>query len=191
MARSPFVSLGIAAALVGFGAARAAEIPPSAVADGPEGPGIERATTAPVKSRPVSPEKAAQLAAVVPKFEPVPQPPAEPPPDLRETDKPRNTIIRLPDFVVQQRKAPVLKERDVLTAEAKLELALRKNPGLRFGSFWIFRNDGIALLMAAEEERLEKKREMGELIRLMPASQQKQVKPLVEQAFMREPASFR
>src|SRR5262249_41277505 len=66
------------------------------------------------RPRLMSAEVAAELAAKVPKFEPAPSmKPAEPSPDLRETDKPKNTIIRLPQYLVQERKLPPLKEREM------------------------------------------------------------------------------
>ena len=150
----------------------------------------------PTSARPraVSPAAAAQLASVTPKYESiVPVKPAEPLPDLRETDKPKNTIIRLPPYLVPESKPPpVLKERELLTPKARLELALKKYPGLRLGSFWIFNNDGIALAMLAEQERLDKKHEFEELADLMrfsdPAMADK-AKREVDRAFLR-PADF-
>jgi hypothetical protein len=79
----------------------------------------------------------------------------------------------------------VFNEREMLTPSARLELALKKYPGLRIGSFWIFRNDGVALAMLADEERLERKKEMQDLVSLLPTGQQKQLKPAVEETFMR------
>ncbi len=126
------------------------------------------------------------LAAATPKFNVTAvEKRAEPAPDLREIDPPRNTIIRLPSYVVQEEKPPVFKDRELPTAHGRLEMALQKYPGLRFGSFWIFRNDGVALAMLAEEERLQRMKEMGDLLTLLPVSQQRQVKPVVERTFMR------
>jgi hypothetical protein len=146
----------------------------------------------PARTRPISPAVATQLAAAAPKYDAATaqEKPAEPAPDLRETDKPRNTIIRLPNYIVRPEKPPVFKERELQTPQARRELALRKYPGLNIGSFWIFRNDGIALAMLAEEERLEQKREFEDLVSLMrisdPASHAT-VKREVEKAFVREP----
>lgn len=145
------------------------------------------------RPRVVSPAVAEQLSAVAPKYEPVPAKPPEPQPDLREIDKPRNTIVRLPPYLVPEKKEPpVLKERELLTPKARLEAALRKYPGLRVGSFWIFSNDGIALFMQQEEERLEKKREFegyAELMRLTDPQSAAALKREVDRAFLR-PADF-
>src|SRR5688572_26656981 len=54
--------------------------------------------TAPKKNRPVSSEVAAALAAASPKYTPPPPKPEPKPeeaqPDLRDIDKPKNTIVR-------------------------------------------------------------------------------------------------
>ncbi len=152
----------------------------------------------PNRARAISPATAAQLAAALPKFE---SPPATPVAaastdsgnpdsavDLREVDRPRNTIIRLPSYLVQEEKPVILTEREVQTPRARLHLALRKHPGLRLGSFWIFRNDGIALAMLAEEERLEQKQYFEDLVQLMQFSDpgtKATAKQGVDHAFMR------
>ena len=163
--------------------------PPAAVAAPAAEPKNENRTRA------ISPAAAAQLAAAVPKFEPPPPnsnpattASAEAPVDLREVDRPRNTIIRLPSYLVREEKPVILTEREVQTPKARLQLALKKHPGLRLGSFWIFRNDGIALAMLAEEERLEQKQHFEDLVQLMhfsdPASKAT-AKQSVEGTFMR------
>jgi hypothetical protein len=147
-------------------------------------------------SHAVSPDTAAKLAVVAPKFDSVPpkpettDAPAKPtePIDLREIDKPRNTIIRLPNYLVQEEKPSVIKEREVLTPKARLENAYKKHPGLHVGSLPFLSNDGIALFMQQEDERLERKSEFEDLVSLLrfgdPAHAA--VKSEVEQAFMRE-----
>jgi hypothetical protein len=146
------------------------------------------------RARAISPAIAAQLAAAVPKFEPPPPTPVATPlldaaVDLRETDRPRNTIVRLPSYLVREEKPVILSDREIRTPRARLQLALKKHPGLRLGSFWIFRNDGIALAMLAEEERLEQKQQFEELVQLMHFSDpgmKATAKQGVEHAFMRE-----
>lgn len=144
-------------------------------------------TIAPARPRVVSPAVSAQLSAAAPKFDPTAATkPATPAPDLREIDKPRNTIIRLPEYIVQEQEPPIIKENVIETPKARLERALKKNPGLRFGSFWIFRNDGIALFMQEEDERLERMKDANDLLTLLPASEQKQLKPVVDRTFIRQ-----
>lgn len=162
---------------------------------GPDGAPVVLAApapdAAPARPRAISPAVAAQLAVVGPKFIAREQTkPAEAAPDLREIDKPRNTIIRLPHYVVREEKPPIFKERELLTPKGRLEFALKKYPGLRFGSFWIFRNDGLALAMLAEDERLERKREfenLAELMRISESDSAAVVKREVERVFLREP----
>lgn len=200
MTRRAITSFGIVCSLVGTGLAGGQEASPVNRASPVQAEAAPTASTvAPVpggssaaRARLVSPEIAARLAAGVPKYEPLAipaSPPAEPGPDLREIDRPRNTIVRLPPYLVPDRKPPpMLKEREIQTPRARLELALKTFPGARLGSFWIFNNHGIALAMLAEEERLERKREFEDLVSLMwfsdPAEQTK-AKEAVDQAFVR------
>src|SRR5688572_18584602 len=67
--------------------------------------------TAPKRTRSVSPGVAAALAAAAPKYTP---PPPKPEPkseqdlvDMREIDKPKNTIVRLPEYIVREPVPPV------------------------------------------------------------------------------------
>jgi hypothetical protein len=65
----------------------------------------------------------------MPKYNPQPKPapkPAEELADLRETDKPRNQIIRLPEVMVREPKNPILTERAVNTKESLTALAERR-----------------------------------------------------------------
>lgn len=151
-------------------------------------------TTAPRKT--VSPETAAKFTAAVPKFVPKPVPetaaaPApEPLPDLRETDKPKNTIIRLPPYMVSEKKVvKVPTELEVQSPSMRRDVALRRYPGLKIGNFFGL-NERWAYAMMAEEERLVKKREyedMVSLTRFGDPAEHKEVKQQVESAFQREP----
>ena len=143
--------------------------------------------------RAVSPETAAKLAAVAPKF--VPPTPAEEKPaaDLRDTDKPKNGIIRLPAYLVREPKMRELKQRELLTPKGKLDLALKRHPGLRFNPlFFLGSNDGIARAMLEEEDRLERLAEMADLLSLMRYSDtpmDPDTKRNVQQSFIR-PSDF-
>ncbi|HEX2855802.1 MAG TPA: hypothetical protein VHO24_21375 [Opitutaceae bacterium] len=121
------------------------------------------------RPRLLSPETASRLAlnrpAFVPKAEPAPE--STPPPDARETDKPRNGIIRLPPHIVRELKIPAFKERELLTPKGKLELAYKRHPGLRFGNLPFFSNNAIAMFMLEEEYRLERIAEMSDLVGMM------------------------
>jgi hypothetical protein len=124
-----------------------------------------------IRPRAVSPATAAMLAAAAPRFQPVAAP-AQPTHESVEEvpDKPRNGIVRLPRYIVREPRVPALSEYQVLTPKGKVELALKTYPGLRFGSFWIFRNDGIALAMLEEDVAAERARELAELTSLLPTN---------------------
>lgn len=126
---------------------------------------------APKRTRAISPAVAAQLAASTPKFDPAPPTPPPKPqeelPDMREIDKPRNTIIRLPQYVVQEEKPVVLSERAVHTQQGLADLAVRRyisdaDRALNRFTLPLFGRsvEERALMMYAEEERL---RNMAEL----------------------------
>jgi len=147
-------------------------------------------STAPETPRAMSPAIAAHLAAQLPKFAP-PKPTeaatsSAAPADAPETARPRNTIFRLPNYVVQEEKPPAFKERHLLTPTGRLALGLNRYPGLRFGSLPIFSNDGWALAMLEEDHRLERKAEMEDFVTLgsLPADRAK-AKAEVQKAFLR------
>jgi hypothetical protein len=82
--------------------------------------------------------------------------------ETQETDKPRNGIIRLPRYHVREQKVPDFKNRELLTPEGKLDLALKRRPGLKVGNFFGM-NNGIAMRMLAEDDAYERRLEMQEL----------------------------
>lgn len=84
-------------------------------------------TAAPKRERVVSGNLAATLAASMPKYNPPPKPhPDEEEIDLREVDKPRNNIIRLPKYTVRDKRPPVFRERDIYSSKGLAELARRR-----------------------------------------------------------------
>lgn len=117
------------------------------------------------RARAISSEVASALAAGMPKYEP--PKPAEPKVeaeeiDLRETDQPRNRIIRLPDYVVQEKKPPVFRERDLHTRKGLVDLAKQRYfseaaQGLNRFRIPLFGQgiDAYALQMQADAERLQ------------------------------------
>ena len=115
-------------------AVHAQTAPTAAPAPASSVPGAEKAvpdqTPAPRRNRVLSPEAAAALAAAAPKYAPPPKEPERKPeeelPDLRETDKPKNTIVRLPKFVVQEPRPPVFREKDILSKVGLEKLAMRR-----------------------------------------------------------------
>ena len=107
---------------------------------------------------------AGALANSMPKYDP-PKPlapkPEEESPDLRDTDKPKNTIVRLPTYVVKEEKPPIFTERQMHTKKELAEIAMKRYAGLRFGNVFGL-NEPIALLMYQEQERLDNMAELAE-----------------------------
>ncbi|HEX2855801.1 MAG TPA: hypothetical protein VHO24_21370 [Opitutaceae bacterium] len=149
------------------------------------------ASEKPKRSRAVSDGVAASISASMPKFTPQAKAPEPKPeselPDLRETDKPRNTIIRLPEHVVREKAPPVLRERTVYTKEGMQALARQRyltDVDLALNRFRIPLFSPIsvggnssgnattdrALLMYAEEERLQNMAELNDAAALVSAS---------------------
>lgn len=123
------------------------------------------------RRRAISPEVSAALSAVSPKYTPAPPKP-EPKPeseqvDMRDVDKPKNKIIRLPKYIVQEQKPVVFSERAITTDKGLADIAVRRyisemDRALnRFAIPFVGASlEERALFMYAEEERLKN---MGEL----------------------------
>ena len=158
------------------------------------------------RTRVISPEAAAALAAMAPKFAPPPKVPEKKPeeelPDLRETDKPKNTIIRLPKFVVREPRPPVFRERDVNNRAGFVELARRRYLSeldrgvLNRWSFLGVQSSATpegattarALDMYAEDERLRNMADMADLANMVQKSDAASglyIKRDIQQTFLR------
>lgn len=183
------------------------KLPPVLSAHAP--PQVSPVPTAPplLGTARVTPETAANIRANTPKFSrpQAPETAAQLPPDLRELDKPRNRIprlpremiektvaahaplegsaevLQLPTYIVREDKVPNFKEREMLTPQGRLDLAYKRHPGLKIGSLPFFSNDGWALVMLKEEQRLERKAEMEDLFGLYRYSESKDTKALNRQ----------
>lgn len=151
-------------------APRPSLLAPSAQPQAPaKAPPAER--EAPRRARAISPEVAAQLAASAPKYAPAPPKP-EPKPeekmvDMREVDKPRNGIIRLPKYIVQEPKPPVFTERAINTEKGLTDIAMRRyiseaDRALNRFTLPLFgtSRESRALAMYAEDERLKNMAEL-------------------------------
>ncbi len=124
-------------------------------------------SSAPKRTRAISSEVAAALAAAAPKYTaPAPAPKVEPKPeaelpDLREADKPKNTIVRLPKYIVREPKSPVFTERSISTEKGLKDIAMRRyisdvDRALNLANLPFFSAlaERRALAMYAEDERL-------------------------------------
>lgn len=149
------------------------------------------------RSRAISSEVASALAAAMPRYEPPKpvEPKAEEEVDLRETDQPRNRIIRLPDFVVQEKKPPVFRERDLHTRKGLAELARQRYfsetaQGLNRYRLPLFGAgiDAYALQMRADDERLQsisELKENAESIRAADPENAAYIKRLTDDTYIR------
>jgi len=142
-----------------------------------------------IRGRAVSENVAAQLAARMPHYAPPPEPtsgsessPAQkrdatgratngstPSEKVEDLDRPQNQIIRLPDYVVREKKPPVFRERDLynpsgLAALAALRYLSETSQALnRFRIPLIGNADkAYALARYEEDERLRNRRELTE-----------------------------
>ena len=82
-------------------------------------------------------EIAADLASGMPKYAPPTPTPATTaePQDLRDIDKPRNEIRRLPKYVVRETRPPVFRDRDLYNTKGLVDLSFKSHPGLVVGNF--------------------------------------------------------
>ena len=165
-------------------------------ADAPATPSLQR-------HRVISSDVAAQLSAATPKYTPAEQKPKPTPeeeqPDLRDIDKPRNGIIRLPKFVVHEKPPPILKESVVSTKKGLAEIAMRRYLSETYRALNAFTlplfgasSEERALQMYAEDERLKNMSDLNEDARIISASDKAAgayVKREVDKTFVR-PGEF-
>lgn len=121
----------------------------------------------PRRERVMSDDLAATLAVGMPRYsppKPVEKKLAEEPADAREAEKPKNGIIRLPDYVVREQLPTVFKERELATPSGKADLGMQRYAGLKFGPFSSW-NRPIALAMYQEQERLDSMSELADAAR--------------------------
>ncbi len=112
---------------------------------------------APAAPKIVSSEMAARLSAGLPAFAP-PKPGTVPAiDDGSDDDKPKNGIIRLPNYIVSERQPPVFTKREILTKAARVAEVYKEHPGLDLWGLMPFSslNAPIAEQIADEEERLQ------------------------------------
>lgn len=124
---------------------------------------------------------AAALAATMPKFTP-PPPKPEPKPeeenvDLRDVDKPKNTIVRLPKMYVTAPKPAVFTERDANTQKGLADIAMRRyitdaDRALNRFTLPLFGTsaESRAMTMYREDQRLKDMGDMSDLANMADKS---------------------
>ena len=167
---------------------------------GSDAPTSSAPSIAPEQHREVSSSVAARLFDALPKYTPPPPKPAQDEDvDLRDVDKPKNHIIRLPRYVVHQPRPPVLSERAVHTKQGLEALAMERywTEGYRalnpftlplFGTS----PEKAAMAMYEEDERLKNMSDLNEQARMVGSEDKAQgqyVKKQVQQTFIR-PGDF-
>jgi len=121
------------------------------------------AVSAPVAdlSHPAPSGVSADIETSLPKFkQEANRPPDAELPDLRDIDKPRNQIPRLPanlmsKYVVHASKVPVFRTRDLYTKAGLVDQAFKDHPGLRIGNIFGLNRDA-AYEAFLEDERAGK-----------------------------------
>ena len=149
---------------LGFALAQGAE-PKGAASTAPNS---EPASSTP---RPLAPSNRASAQTTrrlsLPKFVPTeartPAADASATTEAPEIDRPRNAIIRLPQYDVRDDQAPEFRERELLTDQGRIDLALKRHPGLKIGPL-AFLNIRRGLEMLEEEQAVERRKEMNELL---------------------------
>jgi hypothetical protein len=202
---SILVGIGIAPAVL----AQALTPPPTNPTAGPTvstapAPAAPTASPDTKPQRAVSSNVAASISAGMPKYSPAPKAPAptldEDIPDLRDSDKPKNKIIRLPSHIVREKTSPVLRERDVNTKAGLAALAEQRyiSDADRALNRWnIFgtrstaggnSTSARALAMYAEDERLKNMAELNDDAAIVSATDKAAglyIKREAQQTFMR------
>src|SRR5882724_5222929 len=136
-----------------------APAPLSATAPAADTPPAPPATPPPPKRAPhvISSELAATLAVGRPKFSPPPPPVEQKPedelPDMRDLDKPRNGIIRLPKVVVQGSRPPIFTAKKLYTERGFAELMAKRYYSQGYLAFSRFaEHSPLALFLPTAEE---------------------------------------
>jgi hypothetical protein len=88
------------------------------------------------KTRTVSSGVAAALSMGMPKFSPpTPTPvPTPEPDDIKDIDRPKNGIVRLPKYMVRESRPPIFRQRDLYTDTGLIDLYFKAHPGFKFGN---------------------------------------------------------
>jgi len=118
--------------------------------------------------RSVSAKLAADLASDMPKYSPPTPTPTvtDVPKDLRDIDKPRNEIHRLPAYIVRESRPAVFRERDLYTPAGLADLSLKRHPGLILGNYFGL-NSGIAYQMYLDDLRLAEMQDLNDTAHAM------------------------
>ena len=151
------------------------------------------------RERIVSEGLASSLAASMPKYNPPPKPKPDDDVDARDVDKPRNGIIRLPKYTVQEKKPPIFRERDIYTKGGLADVARKRyltRLDLALNRFYIpflsASPEERAMAMYAEDERLNNISEFKDAARTVSHSDPAEgayIKRLSDETYLRSGGS--
>ena len=140
-------------------------------------------------SRPAPGSVAANIAAGLPAYSPVnPVPAPGGAADLRDIDRPRNQIPRLPvqmmqRYVVRESRTPVFRPRDLYTKEGLIERSFKEHPGLRIGNFFNL-NAKVAYEAIINEQLLADREELTDTAIAMAVGGDAQEAEAMQQAII-------
>jgi hypothetical protein len=121
-------------------------------------------------TRTVSAGVAAALAEGMPRYSP-PTPSPTPTPeveDMKDIDKPKNGIIRLPKYLVRESRPPIFRPRDLYTQTGLIDQYFKSHPGLVIGNL-LGLNEAAALDMLRDDQRQENISDMADTAHAMAA----------------------
>jgi hypothetical protein len=121
-------------------------------------------------TRTVSAGVAAALSQGMPRYSP-PTPSPTPTPeveDMKDIDKPKNGIIRLPSYLVRETRPPIFRPRDLYTQTGLIDQYFKSHPGLVIGNL-LGLNEAAALDMLRDDQRQENQADMADTAHAMAA----------------------
>jgi hypothetical protein len=145
--------------------------------------------------RPVSSAVAADISLGMPAYSPELSAPklGASAADLRDIDKPKNQIPRLPlvmmqKYVVRESRLPVFRNLDLYTKAGLIDLSFKEHPGLRIGNFFNL-NAKVAYNMIKDEELFAERQDLADTVLAMAVDGDTEEARLMQKAISDE--SFR
>jgi len=140
--------------------------------------------------RPVSPAIAANIASTMPVYSPeiYSSKSSTSAADLRDIDKPKNQIPRLPvvmmqKYVVRESRLPEFRTRDQYTKAGLIELSFKEHPGLRIGNFFNL-NAKVAYDMMIDEQLYAARQDLVDTVFAMAAGGDPREIDVMQQAIL-------
>ena len=162
----------------------------SSIIFAPRPPAPEPTPNLGTADRPISPAIAAAIASTMPVYSPELYLPksGSSAADLREIDKPKNQIPRLPvvmmrKYVVRESRLPEFRTRDLYTKAGLIELSFKEHPGLRIGNFFNL-NAKVAYDMMIDEQLYAARQDLVDTVFAMAAGGDPREIDVMQQAIL-------